>query len=70
MKKLPIVLMLQAALLCANAAEVTSLPNAGTVRGRIVDADEGILPGATVYIKSLKTSVVSDENGFYNLTNI
>lgn len=61
---------MQAAMVAASAAEVTGEASLGAVRGRIVDASHGVLPGASVYIESLKTGAVSDVNGFYNLGNI
>lgn len=42
----------------------------GTMRGRIVDTDNQVLPGATVMIESLHTGVVSDVNGFYTISNL
>ena len=42
----------------------------GTIRGRIVDASKQILPGASVYIEKLHTSVTSDVNGFYTFSNL
>lgn len=42
----------------------------GVMRGRIVDAQNQVLPGATVMIESLHTGVVSDVNGYYTLTNL
>lgn len=42
----------------------------GTIKGRILDTSNQTLPGATIYIDSLHTGVVSDINGFYTLTNI
>ncbi len=62
--------MMQTALLGAAAVEVPGVNNLGAVRGRIVDASKEVLPGASVYIESLNTGVVSDVNGFYDLGNI
>ena len=42
----------------------------GVMRGRIVDAQNQVLPGATVMIESLHTGVVSDMNGYYTLANL
>ena len=42
----------------------------GVMRGRIVDTQNQVLPGATVMIESLHTGVVSDVNGYYTLANI
>lgn len=44
--------------------------NLGTMRGRIVDNSNQVLPGATVMIESLHTGVVSDANGFYTIPNL
>ena len=45
-------------------------PAVGVIRGRVVDSEKRILPGATIFIENLKTGVVSDANGFYTLTNL
>ena len=42
----------------------------GAIRGRVVDAEENTLPGASVYIENLKTGVISDVDGFYTLANL
>ena len=42
----------------------------GVMRGRIVDTQNQVLPGATVTIESLHTGVVSDVNGYYTLANL
>ena len=42
----------------------------GTVRGRVVDNTQQVLPGASIYIESLHTGVTSDVNGFYTFTNL
>ena len=44
--------------------------NLGTMRGRIVDNSNQVLPGATVMIENLHTGVVSDANGFYTIPNL
>ena len=40
------------------------------IRGRIVDTAGQTLPGATIYIESLHTGVISDINGFYTFANL
>ncbi|MCQ2220525.1 MAG: TonB-dependent receptor [Prevotella sp.] len=45
-------------------------PDMGSIRGRIVNEDNEILPGATIFIEELHTGVTSDVNGFYNLSNL
>lgn len=63
---------------CASmmlAATVFAAPepteaNLGVMRGRVVDSQNQVLPGATVMIESLHTGVVSDVNGYYTLANI
>ena len=40
------------------------------LRGRVIDAAGQTLPGASIYIESLHTGVVSDYDGFYILSNI
>ena len=42
----------------------------GVMRGRVVDTQNQVLPGATVMIESLHTGVVSDVNGYYTLANL
>ncbi len=70
MRKRVTVMMMLAAMLSAQAAEVVPEASLGAVRGRVVDASKEVLPGASVYIESLQTGVVSDVNGFYNLSNL
>lgn len=47
-----------------------TLPEMGTITGRITDADRQVLPGATIMIEELHTGVTSDVNGFYTLANL
>ncbi len=42
----------------------------GAIRGRIVDNTQQTLPGATIFIESLHTGVISDVNGFYTFANL
>ena len=42
----------------------------GVMRGRVVDTQNQVLPGATVMIESLHTGVVRDVNGYYTLANL
>ena len=42
----------------------------GAIRGRVVDTDKNTLPGASVYIETLQTGVISDVDGFYTLANL
>ncbi len=42
----------------------------GVFRGRIIDAEKQVLPGASIYIESLNIGVVSDVNGFYTFPNL
>ena len=60
------------AMLSVAAVAVTDSneANLGTMRGRIVDNSNQVLPGATVMIESLHTGVVSDANGFYTIPNL
>ncbi len=51
-------------------AEETNVSKLGTFKGRVVDASEQILPGASVYIEALHTGVTSDVNGFYTFSNL
>lgn len=48
----------------------TKSTDMGTMRGRIVDTDNKVLPGATITIDALHTGVVSDANGFYTITGL
>lgn len=70
MKKLLLWLMIQTAAWSAMAVEVNETNMLGAVRGRVVDGSKEVLPGASVYIESLQTGVVSDVNGFYDIENI
>lgn len=60
-------LMLSASLSAVPDSNVAAL---GTMRGRVVDSGNQVLPGATVTIDGLHTGVVSDANGFYTITNL
>lgn len=40
------------------------------VRGRVVDANNQVLPGATIYIADSRTGTISDVNGFYTLSDL
>lgn len=41
-----------------------------TIRGRVVDASDLPLPGAVVYLAANNVGTVTDNNGFYRLTNL
>lgn len=45
-------------------------PRNGAISGRVIDNVQQSLPGASIYIEQLQTGVVSDNNGFYTLTNL
>lgn len=66
---LSLLILLSAGLQVLANVNVNELKH-GTIKGRILDASNQTLPGATIYIDSLHTGVVSDINGFYALTNI
>lgn len=53
-----------------NAESALETPDMGSVRGRVVNEENEILPGATIFIEELQMGVISDVNGFYNLSNI
>ena len=53
-----------------NIKDNVTLPEMGTITGRITDADRQVLPGATITIDELHTGVTSDVNGFYTLANL
>lgn len=40
------------------------------VNGRVVDTDGNPVPGATITVKGIKRSVVSDGNGYFKLTSV
>lgn len=52
------------------ADEKVNVVKQGTVRGRIIDAAQQTLPGASIYIEKLSTGVTSDVNGFYTFSNL
>lgn len=52
------------------AAPGPNAPALGVMRGRVVDTNNQVLPGASVIIESLHTGVVSDVNGYYTLSNL
>ena len=54
----------------ADIKDNVSLPEMGSITGRITDADRQVLPGATIMIEELHTGVTSDVNGFYTLANL
>lgn len=54
----------------ANAEGFNETLGMGAIRGRVVNAENEILPGASIFIEELKTGVTSDANGFYNFSNI
>lgn len=66
---LSLLILLSAGLQVLANVNVNELKH-GTIKGRILDTSSQTLPGATIYIDSLHTGVVSDINGFYTLTNI
>ena len=66
---LSLLILLSAGLQVLANVNVNELKH-GTIKGRILDTSNQTLPGATIYIDSLHTGVVSDINGFYTLTNI
>lgn len=66
---LSLLILLSAGLQVLANVNVNELKH-GTIKGRILDTSNQTLPGATIYIDSQHTGVVSDINGFYTLTNI
>lgn len=66
---LSLLILLSAGLQVLANVNVNELKH-GTIKGRILDTSNQTLPGATIYIDSLHTGVVSDISGFYTLTNI
>ena len=54
----------------SHAAADPAEASLGVMRGRVVDTQNQVLPGATVMIESLHTGAVSDVNGYYTLANL
>ena len=54
----------------AIAADDTASPELSTIRGRVIDGGQNVLPGASIYVEDLKTGTVSDIDGYYTLTNL
>ncbi|MDR0976936.1 MAG: carboxypeptidase-like regulatory domain-containing protein, partial [Prevotellaceae bacterium] len=48
----------------------THSPRQGSIRGRVVDQSQQTLPGASLYIATLRTGAVSDVNGYYTIADI
>lgn len=72
-KKLLSVILASAVVVPSVGADIkdnVSLPEMGSITGRITDADRQVLPGATIMIEELHTGVTSDVNGFYTLANL
>lgn len=65
-------LLLISSALCGNAFAIddTAIAEMATIRGRVIDGQENILPGASIYIENLKTGTISDIDGFYTLSNL
>ncbi len=42
----------------------------GGINGRVVDAQSQVLPGASIYVKELKSGVISDNNGYFTLPEL
>lgn len=42
----------------------------GGINGRVVDAQSQILPGAAVYVRELKSGVISDDNGYFTIPKL
>lgn len=47
-----------------------AVANTAVVKGRIVDAENGILPGASIQVVGTPDGVISDVDGFYTITNL
>ena len=65
-------MLLISSALCGNAFAIddTAIAEMATIRGRVIDGQENILPGASIYIENLKTGTISDIDGFYTLSNL
>lgn len=53
-----------------NGNAIGSEPSSGGINGRVVDAQSHILPGASIYVKELKSRVISDNNGFFTIPKL
>ena len=69
-KKLSLFFMSAMFAATAFAAPEPTDASLGVIRGRIVDSENQVLPGASVVIESLHTGAVSDVNGYYSLVNL
>ena len=69
-RKLSIFFMSAVFAVTAFAAPEPTDASLGVIRGRIVDSQNQVLPGASVMIESLHTGAVSDVNGYYSLVNL
>ncbi|MEW4923405.1 carboxypeptidase-like regulatory domain-containing protein [Algibacter sp. 2305UL17-15] len=58
--------------LCLCTAMLTSAQNAGTINGKITDAEEGNTPllFAKVTVKETGKTIATDENGVFKIENI
>ncbi len=67
------VAMTLAAPMLVQSAEVPA-PQLGTIVGAVIDVNEDIIPGATVTLQgpapSDRRTVVTDENGYYELHDV
>ena len=65
-------LLLLSTVLCnpAWADNASEDPAVGVIRGRVVDSEHRVLPGASIFVENLKSGAISDVNGFYTLTNL
>ena len=69
-KVVSLVLLMASASHTLHADEDNSSVKQGTVRGRIVDNEKQILPGASIVIEKLGAGVISDVNGYYTFPNL
>lgn len=53
-----------------NSVYAGNDPGCGGINGRVVDAQSQVLPGASIYIKELKSGVISDSNGYFTLSKL
>lgn len=68
--KLSLALLLFMSFGNAGAGSETNGASNGAVRGRVVDDERQVLPGAVVTIESLHAGVVSDVNGFFTFPDL
>lgn len=63
-------LIAETSTICFASGTPAPNPSTGSIRGRIVDGERNILPGAVVYIDDKSTGVISDIDGNYSISGL